>query len=148
MIVLVDTSVFCNVIDLPGFNQDRDAVLNDFREYVEAGASLLLPVVVFYETGNHIGQLPNGQIRDTWARALRNIACEALNGDAPWTPTPLPTKEQLSEIFGDFPESAVIGCGFGDHTIIKEQQRIKRLSPGRTIKIWTLDQQLAAFGDP
>ena len=55
-IVIVDTSVFLNVLDVPGFNQDREADLARFRELIEAGANLLLPIAAIFEAGNHIAQ--------------------------------------------------------------------------------------------
>ena len=59
-IVIVDTSVFLNVLDVPGFNQDREADLARFRELIEAGANLLLPIAAIFEAGNHIAQLADG----------------------------------------------------------------------------------------
>ena len=46
-IIIVDTSVLLNVLDVPGFNQDRDAVLEEFGALFDAGANLLLPMGAF-----------------------------------------------------------------------------------------------------
>lgn len=56
-IVIVDTSVLLNVLDVPGFNQHRVDVLERFGEFVEGAANLLLPIGAVFETGNHIAQL-------------------------------------------------------------------------------------------
>ena len=147
MIVLVDTSVFCNVIRLPGFCQNEEAILDEFRDYAEQGASFLLPLVVFYETGNFIGHLPDGAARRTLAERLRDVAIEALSGNAPWTPTPFPTHDQFMQLMNTFSDSATAGCGLADHTIIDESNRLRDAFPGRRIVIWTLDAALAAYSD-
>jgi hypothetical protein len=36
-IVLLDTSVYLNVLDIPGFNQKREHILNTFAHRVENG---------------------------------------------------------------------------------------------------------------
>lgn len=43
-IVLLDTSVYLNVLDVPGFNQDRDEILDEFAVRVESGDYFLLPM--------------------------------------------------------------------------------------------------------
>ena len=42
-VAIVDTTVFLNVLDVPGCNQDRDMVMDQFEELVVSGANLLLP---------------------------------------------------------------------------------------------------------
>ncbi len=56
-IVIVDTSVFLNVLDVPGFNQEYAAVEEEFRSFVKNGADFELPAATVLETGNHITQL-------------------------------------------------------------------------------------------
>ena len=75
-IIIVDTSVLLNVLDVPGFNQDRNAVLDEFGELVDAGASLLLPMGAVFETGNHIADVRDGRQRRS--RAVFRAACEIL----------------------------------------------------------------------
>jgi hypothetical protein len=53
-ICLIDTSIFCNVLDVPHRNQQRDEVLRQLRQYVAAPVTLLLPVTAIIETGNHM----------------------------------------------------------------------------------------------
>ena len=48
-IVIVDTSVLLNVLDVPAFNQDRDEILTQFRELLDSGASFLLPMAAIFE---------------------------------------------------------------------------------------------------
>lgn len=49
-IVVIDTSVFLNVLDVPGFNQDRDSVLRELERLINRNATLLLPMAAVVET--------------------------------------------------------------------------------------------------
>ena len=102
-IVIVDTSVFLNVLDVPGFNQDREAALSLFNDYIEAGANLLLPIAAIFEAGNHIAQLADGQQRRRYAEAFKDRVREALAGQAPWTPIRLPDDRELAGLARRFP---------------------------------------------
>ena len=53
-IVIVDTSVLLNVLDVPAFNQDRAEVFERFGELLDADANFLLPMAAIFETGDHI----------------------------------------------------------------------------------------------
>lgn len=62
-VVIVDTTVLLNVLDIPQRNQNRSAVLAEFGALVDGSASILLPMAVVFETGNHIARLSNGRQR-------------------------------------------------------------------------------------
>lgn len=62
-VVLVDTTIFLNVLDVPGFNQDREAVFGQLAERLDARQELLLPIAAILETGNHVGHLRDGRVR-------------------------------------------------------------------------------------
>jgi len=147
MIVLVDTSVFCNIINLPGFSQDRASVLDSFERYNAQGATFLLPLVVFFEAGNHVGHLPNGNHRRIWAEKLAESAKQAISGNAPWTATPMPTQDTFLHIVSRFSSRAVEGLGLGDHSIVCLYSDLRSQFPKRRILIWSLDRKLAAHGD-
>ncbi|MCY4030471.1 MAG: hypothetical protein OXH75_29680 [Acidobacteria bacterium] len=142
-IVIVDTSVLLNVLDVPGFNQDRATVLGRFGELVEAAANLLLPMGAVFETGNHIAQLPDGQRRRRYAEVFRDRVREALAGRAPWTLVPGPDATQLAESLDSFPEYAMQGVGMVDLAIVKAWERACARHPRRHVSIWSLDHHLA-----
>ncbi len=47
-VVIVDTSVLLNLLDVPQHNDHRDVVSYQFKEFVEANARLLLPLYRSY----------------------------------------------------------------------------------------------------
>ena len=62
-IVLLDTSVYLNILDVPDFNQDRDEVFTTLQDSIGCGDYFLLPLATVWETGNHIADLADGQTR-------------------------------------------------------------------------------------
>lgn len=143
-IIIVDTSVLLNVLDVPGFNQDRRAVLDEFGELLDAGASLLLPMGAVFETGNHIADVRDGRQRRSRAEVFRDRVSEALSGRAPWALLPLPDTEQLMGWLERFPDSAMRRQGMVDLSIVKAWERTCAQHPGRRVRVWALDQHLAA----
>ena len=110
-IVIVDTSVFLNILDVPGRNQDRESTLDALAIHVQNGDHLYLPVPCIIETGNHIARLPNGHHRYRFAQDFVAAVTEALEERAPWKAVPaiedseLPFSELWRWLVG-FPLSA------------------------------------------
>ena len=121
-IVIVDTSVFLNILDVPGRNQHRDQTLNAVESHVWNGDHLYLPVPCIIETGNHIARLPNGRHRYRCANALVEQATAALEGQAPWKAVPFSEKDESSDSalrrwLLDFPSSAQVAMSLTDLTV-------------------------------
>ena len=144
-VVIVDTSVLLNLLDVPGRNQGRDTVLRRFEELLDAEVNLLLPVAAIFEAGNHIARLQDGRQRRGHAQRFSNWVREALNGQAPWTVTPLPNARELADWLNDFPESAMRRISMGDLSIVKAWESASARHPQRRISIWSLDQDLAGY---
>ena len=62
-VIFIDTSILCNIVPVPGFNQDQEEVRAEMKELVEKKAKFVLPITAVIETGNHIAQLPDGDKR-------------------------------------------------------------------------------------
>lgn len=59
-VVIVDSSVLLNILNVPGRNQHWEEVLDRLGERIEAGDHLFIPMAAIVEVGNHI---PCGQWR-------------------------------------------------------------------------------------
>lgn len=147
-IVLVDTSILLNVLDVHGRNQDREAVLQAFSAHIEQNDHLLLPMAAIVETGNHIAQVAEGDKRRSAAQRFLAEIRKALQGEAPWRPVNFPSNEQVLNWLNDFPDRATTGIGFGDLSIIKEWEACCTRHPMSNVKIWTLDSDLQGFERP
>jgi len=144
-ICLIDTSVFCNIVNVPGRNQQIVEVLTRLKEMAQDKVSLLLPLVAILETGNHIGQLADGGLRRQTSQRFVTQVEAALNGSAPWRPTPFVEATELRSWLAEFPDHASRGSGFGDLSVIKEWDRQRLLNPLRRVFIWAYDQHLSSY---
>lgn len=146
-VAIVDTSIFCNVLNIPTKNGERVQVMKDLKSYLEEGTTLLLPMAAVYETGNHIAQLKavGGGKRRSLANTFAKEVTKAISGDAPWQVMQLPETEEVSVWLSEFPEAAMRGAGMGDLSIIKEWEKFTKRAPGRRVFIWTLDSDLKGY---
>lgn len=144
-ICLVDTTIFCNVLDIPQHNQQRSAVVQQLKLFIREGVSLLLPVTTIIETGNHIAQLADGSNRRNVAMRFVEQVAQAIDGTAPWAPTPSFDLPVVATYLAEFPAYAICGIGMGDLSIIKEFDRQCSLHQHRRVFIWSYDADLSGY---
>lgn len=144
-IVLLDTSVLMNVLDIPGFNQHRGDVLEQFEAHVNEGSHLFIPMAAVFEAGNHIAQLADGRIRRRTAHRFAKAVHDALNNAAPWKPIRPHDLDMLSSWLDDFPDAAMSGLGMGDLSIKKEWEAHCDAYPMSRVLVWSLDQHLGGL---
>lgn len=149
-VVIVDTSVFLNILDVPGKNQDRDATLDAFEEHIDAGDHLYLPLPCIIETGNHVAQLSNGHERYKFAALFEQQVLKAINGDAPWQPVPLLSEanDDLRRWLADFPNEAISQVSMTDVTVKHLYAEFCRKFGMSTVRVWSLDRHLASLHRP
>lgn len=144
-VVLVDTSIFLNVLDVPGRNQDRRAVMLALEGRLAGRDELLLPIAAILETGNHIGQISDGRQRRQVAERFVTQVRMALDGAAPWVPARPIDIQHIAAWLDGFPDHAMAGRGIGDVSIIAEWDRQRLLNPRRKVEIWALDRHLQGY---
>ena len=143
-IVLVDTSVLLNVLDVPGRNQNRNAVLDELSFLVDATDHLFIPMAAIIEVGNHIAHMAgDGRLRRQAAQRFVALVRDALGGIAPWRPMNFPSDEELLTWLVDFPDCAMRQMGMGDLSIQKEWTELCYRHPMTRVRIWALDGHLA-----
>lgn len=149
-ICVIDTSVFTNLLKVPGRNQNEAEVLRAYQEYAELGCKFILPIATIVETGNHIAQNGDGRVRRDVARRFINELKMAFAGTAPWSPADVPTNQDILAWLDEFPDLAgrnkspdkFEGTSFGDLSIIKEYEKCCKKFKGFEIFIWSLDSDL------
>jgi predicted nucleic acid-binding protein len=143
-IVLVDTSVLLNILDVPGRNQHRDAVLADLGVAIEASDHLFIPMAAIIEVGNHIAKTKDG---DRHAAATRFVVevRKALRNEAPWKPIHLPSNEEVLSWLARFPEAAARQMGMADLAIEQEWQQMCDRFPMSRVRVWALDGHLTSL---
>lgn len=143
-VAIVDTSIFCNVLNIPHMNSERIQVIQQLETFIAEDTSLLLPMAVIYETGNHIAQLKRGNRRQFAQRFIEQVK-KAIKGEAPWQVMQLPNMEEVGEWLSNFPDQAMRGVGIADLSIIKEWEKMVRKTPNFRIFIWSLDRHLQGY---
>lgn len=145
-IYLVDTTIFLNVLDIPGFNQDKGDIINRLGQlFRDSSVNLLLPMAAIIETGNHIAHLPSGGNRRRFAQKYVDQVKLALLGEAPWTLTQNLQFSEMIQWIDEFPDHAMRKVGMGDLTIIKEWELACGRHPNDNVTIWSLDAGLQGY---
>lgn len=147
-IVIVDSSVFLNILDVPGRNQRKTEVLVELARLIEASDHLFIPMAAIVEVGNHIAHAQNGTKRRTAAERFVKEVRSALADEAPWKPINFPSNQEVLGWLDAFPESATRGVGMGDLSIRQEWESCCRLYPFSRVRVWTLDSDLAGLDRP
>lgn len=142
-VAILDTSVFCNLLDVPGKCQDRDRARADLLRYVEDGVQLLLPLGAVYETGNHIAQATGD--RHTLATTFAEEVRKAIEGESPFTAAAFPDLEEVRAWLPSFPERAAQTVGMTDLSIIRLWEQQRALLRRRRVLIWSYDDDLAGY---
>jgi predicted nucleic acid-binding protein len=153
-VCIIDTSVFLNLLNVPGRNQEKEAIKKLYDDYVELEMTFILPMATIIETGNHIAQNGNGKQRRQTAQKFCEVVKAAFKGDAPYTPSEFPNIAEIVMWIDNFPDYAGKnksekktneGTSFGDLSIIKEYEKCVRLYSTREVFIWSLDSDLSTY---
>ncbi len=145
-IVVVDTSILLEILDVPGKARNPEKIMADLEALVsQLDAELLLPLVALVETGNHIAPVDDGNLRYQKGRKLIQIVQQALRDEAPWKLVPFPERDDLDGLLAKFEDHLTSGLGFADAAIVAiwEQQRTRW--PSRRVRIWSLDRHLSSY---
>lgn len=146
-VVLIDTSIYLNILNLPNRNQNREEVLNELSTRIERSDELLLPLVTIWEAGKHISRVNNGRHRRHFATVLITDVYKAHTGESPYSALEFPEREEFLKWIRHFPDYAMRskspdrdeGLSLVDFSILKAKEKFETLSPHRTIEIWSLD---------
>ena len=144
-VVIIDTSILCNLLSIPGKAQDREAVIADFEIWVGGGASLLLPHVAIYETANFIAQLGNGAVRRDRAEKFVSLIGDSLARKAPWALAPFPRQDEFLKLVQNFVDGATRGVGLVDQTIEALWHQNVNRHPKRRVLVWSADHHLSGY---
>lgn len=147
----VDTSVLCNLLPVPGFDDDRDQAVEQMRARECSGETLILPVTTVIETGNFIAQIPDGRVRRTTAQTFSKMLRMVIDNRAPWQLHRFTWDDAFLRelIVGagtgiDLVDQAVRRFGCGDLCILAERQMYAARATLASVEIWTMDAVLAA----
>lgn len=154
-IILLDTSILLNLLEIPDRCQEKEAVQREFENYPEEVNRFILPFSTIWETGNFIAHIKTGKdVRKKYALLFCELVKDAMTGKAPFRVVDPPKNEDVLEWLTTFPEAAgsdkspkkpTEGISWGDHSIIQTFEKLKKKMKMTSIKIWSIDRDLSHF---
>ena len=144
-ICILDTSILLEILNIPNKSTQHEQILDEFRIKSEGRESFFLPMATIIETGNHIAQNGNGDIRRRKATKFVEFIKKALTGETPFTVIQFPKKEDMTIWIEQFPDSAMRRMGLGDLSIVQDLKTMRRKNKNRHVYIWSLDQHLSSL---
>lgn len=150
-VTFIDTSVLCELLQVPGRCGQHESIRAEFVLRSEQGERFVIPITAVIETGNHIAQAA-GNRREAAKRFVALLGA-AGSAEAPFTVHRASLDDQfLADLCAGnatgqpFIELANGGMGAGDVSILVERDRFKRDSAYTDVRVWTLDVALGAHG--
>jgi hypothetical protein len=146
-IVLLDTTVFLNILDVPDRNQKRDDVYVEFQYRIKSKNYFFLPMATIWESGNFISKLKTGGLRYKFAKLFVDQVRDACNGDSPFVTTSFHDNKIFITWLDAFPDSACAEKSLTDLSIIEEWKQMcaSELYRQAHIEIWSLDGHLTGY---
>ncbi|WP_433945489.1 hypothetical protein [Paenibacillus sp. SN-8-1] len=145
---IIDTSILCNIINIPFRNQNYKVVIDELAALQkDKQHTLILPLATIIETGNHIAHIGDGNIRREKAQIMADLIKRTVNDTAPWTYYGKEfEREELLDISNSVVDHALREIGIGDLSIIQVFKKYKETVPAiGTIRIWSLDNHLKSY---
>jgi hypothetical protein len=144
-IVLIDTSIFTNLLNIPYRNENKEFIKEVFSLACnDQQYRFLIPLTTVIETGNFIAQIEDGNLRRVRAIEFKQHINDAYDGKAPFSPIDFTTLSDMHNWIDEFPNLAQSKISLGDMCILKDLEKLRSLNPLANIIIWTLDDNLDA----
>lgn len=148
-VTFIDTSVLCELLQVPGKCQRHEEIRRELEERIVGGEELVIPITAVIETGNHIAQARSRAAAERFVNLLRSAGEEGspfIVHRVAWDDeflADLCAGDATEETFADLAGSGRMGAG--DIAILVERDRFKRISAYVNVPVWTLEAILGAY---
>ncbi len=148
-VTLIDTSVLCELLQVPGKSEPtrKAEMWEEVDVRASVGERLVLPVTAVVETGNHIVQ--SGGDRHTVAERLAAFLRLALQADSPFFVPELAFGRDFVASVADgastgqtLAQLATHKVGTGDIAILVQRDQLRGGGDFSAVDVWTLDRGL------
>lgn len=152
-VTFIDTSVLCELLEVPGKAQQAPDVNGELQRRVQQGERFVIPVTAVIETGNHIAQASSGD-RYAAAQRLLGLLRATIAGDRSFLRHEFTWDAGFVEAIcdggstgEDLAQRAAARMGAGDVAILVERDRFVASSVfcRDDVDLWTLDVALAQY---
>ncbi len=153
-IIVIDTSVLCCYLNIPGKETcgygdskwDHKKVLKYINDETKKNATLVLPLATIIETGNHVAQAK--ERRYECAQELATIMIKTANKETPWAAfteqSDLWNAEKLKSLALTWPSLAATKISLGDATIKDVADYYSKIDKWK-VEIFTGDKGLKSY---
>ncbi|MCK5229174.1 MAG: hypothetical protein KAR13_02850 [Desulfobulbaceae bacterium] len=146
-VYIIDTSYLDELFGVPGFSNNRSGkkIKNLYKDAINTGSRLFVPLACIFELANHIAGVPAGDARKELGDKLFKTVKTCVGENMPWDITPTTGIEFLPDLCKVFASHYVSQCiGLTDTSIIQEARRLKDKysSFHYKVHIWTTDDIL------
>lgn len=150
--IFLDTSILCNILQVPQKSQHALEVLQKFKQLQVPGNNFIIPITAVIETGNFIAQLADGGERRALAEKFEQFLRKTAENEVPFVLHAYQWDKTFIESFLDgagtcssYVDHAMQRVGAGDLCILTEMNKYKERIQGRgDIVLWSLDINLSA----
>lgn len=150
-VTLVDTSVLCELLEVPGMHSRSEETRAELTRREAAGERFVIPATAVIETGNHIEHAKQDGRRA--AERLVELVRLAVAGTGAWRVFPVTWNGEFLAAWcdGDSTNDSFVNLagnhtlGGGDMAILVERDSLRRQVAGHDIGVWTLDAGLGMY---
>lgn len=152
VVTFVDTSVLCELIQVPGMHSRSAELRSELRRREAAGQRFVIPATAVIETGNHIEHASGD--RRAAAERLVGLIRLAISGEEAWVLNRLEWDGAFLQAWcdGDGTGQSFVDLagnhllGGGDVAILVERDRFRAAGAVGDVGVWTLDAGLESLG--
>lgn len=148
-VIIVDTSILVVWMRVPGFEEAGEERLTfkqideKITRYKSENARLMLTVACVIETGNHIAQIKDGDLRREKVNEFALFLEDAVKNTNGWmmyySEKDLWSKEEILKLVNMWRVNGIYKISMGDASILKVADRLK---PIYDVEVFTGDNQL------
>ena len=144
-ICLLDTSIFLELLNIPNKANQHAVITNQLASKIKDKEFLFLPMATVLETGNHIGQIADGNHRRQRAESFVKQVQLAIDGSSPFNPINFLEANDMRLWLAEFPNWVNQRRGLGDLSIKHDWDRLCEQNQARRVYVWSLDGHLSSF---
>ena len=151
-VVIVDTSILVVLLQVPGFvdageeHLTYEQIKERITNYKGEGAIMLLTVACVIETGNHIAQIKDGDLRRNKVNEFASFLEDVVNNSNGWmmyySEKDLWTKEEIVKLVNMWRANGIYKLSMGDASILKVANQLKQIFE---VVVFTGDSQLSSL---
>lgn len=148
----IDTSILVEILGVPDKCSDSDKFRKELVEfYKKPNATLIMPISVLIETGNHVNHIKDGSRKTEVLDKFYDILNMFLTNSSPWSFYGYNfTVDDTRRIIEHYKVVVYSKVGIGDVFILDAyNQYVEQLKANKKqnhlISIWTLDEHLSSY---